>query len=163
MAKQNSMIFRGVTFSADALTIKSKQNSPPFCVLHMRADLSKPVMEAMGWSVGDGQGGGSFIGELNGTNAILTPSKSALKDREVQFEVGRVGKFSYVPVKKKGEVTGHELTFEVRTSQADAPAIVMGYIASCGEEKAQLKLAYSKEPVQTEFPGTEEAEKPEAE
>jgi hypothetical protein len=147
MAKSNSLTFRGVRFSQDALTIVAPPEAPPFCRLNFRSDLSRPVLKAMEWDTGKGlKSGGLLGGELNGISMTLVPSSATLKDRSLELAVSTVDKFKLVVVKTNGEITGYELSFQVRSRQEDTAAAVFMYVSAVGNEKAQLKITFTKEP-----------------
>jgi hypothetical protein len=157
VAKQNSIVFRNCGFRQAALTLVNKEGASPCSRIHVRCDLSTPVMEEMGWSIGEGQVGGDLVGQLNCSHAIWTPNQKQLRANELQIEIAEAGDFKFVAVKNKdGEITGHELTMTLRSNQADTPALIAMFIAACGSERSALKLSYTKEPKQQTLPGTDE-------
>lgn len=144
----NSLIFRNVHLRyAD---LRRKDESMPFARLHLTADLSSVICEAMGWEMpGDGQSDGSLIGKLTCSHLVLTPNEKGLRARELQIECSDCGDFKFVGVKDDdGEITDTELRFIVRTNQESAIGLIEQYWRSVGESDAQMKLSYEKEPKQ---------------
>jgi hypothetical protein len=157
MAKSNSITFRGARFTQSGLTVVNAPEAPPYCRINIRCDLSKNVLNEMGWDTGHGIKAGSLEGQLNGIAMIMTPASAALKNRELQLEVSTIDKFKLVPVKTEGEITGYDLTFQIRTRGLEIPSMVYGFIEAVGMEKSALKIQYTREPKQTDLPMDESA------
>lgn len=162
MAKQQTITFRNVHLRY--YDGRRKDESAPFVRLHLTADYSKPVAEAMGWpeTIGDGVTDGSLSGRMAAVALILTPNDKMLKSRELQIECSEVSDFRFVAEKDEdtGRVVSAELRFIARSNQKGAAALLEDYWHAVGAEDAQMKLSYTKAAVQgtLDIPADEDAQ-----
>lgn len=158
MAANRSLIFRGVTIRY--LDMRRKSESAPFVRLHLTADLSDNVRATMGWSVGDNQSSGSFIGSINAVAAIFGPNQKKLPGMEVaevNVECHEVGDFTFSEVKgKDGATKGMKLDFIIRSNEIDAEAKLGAYWRQIMGGDSQLKVTYSGIGKQQNLEATEE-------
>lgn len=139
-----SILFRGARIRyADLRT----EEAGAYARLHLQADLSGPVMEAMGWGeIPEGVTSAKLSGKLSGHYLVLTPNDKSLRQHEVQLECGDVSGFAVVPEKDdQGEVNGYRLNFIARTNQVGAIALVEQYLRVCGECDATAKVKFEKQ------------------
>lgn len=130
-----------------------------FCRIHMTAEFTGPVMEAMDWT----DPGGSVTdakldGELHAINFILTPGDKQLKQYEMQFPIRSVEDFKVVTI-EKDEVKRRELRFVVRSSNEGVAAQVDNYIRRIGDHQGALKISYTAQS-ELELEESKPAEKP---
>jgi hypothetical protein len=130
-----------------------------FVRIHLTAEFSEPVMEAMDWEEpGSSVTDAKLDGELHGTHLILTPGDKLLSRSEIQFDIRSAEDFKVVTV-TEGDSKRRELRFIVRSSADGVAALVDQYIRVVGTHQGVLKISYVKQeqlPLQDAKP----AEKP---
>ena len=147
MPENSSIIFRGARIRY--IDLRRKDEGSPFTRLHLAADFSAPVQEAMEWHIGDGMSSAKLKGVLTASHLILTPNDKRLKDHELQLECSEVEDFQLVELKdNEGERAGLELRFMARSVQPGACGLVEEYWTRIGHTDSQLKVAYIPQPVQ---------------
>ena len=128
---------------------QSPNGESTFVRLHMRADFSEPVMEAMEWEPrAKGHGGGDLIGDLYGVKMALKPSSRELAQYGFQMPIRHVKDFKLVVKKGKGKDAEEEeeLTFVVEISAKRAYQTLGKWIENIGKEKGLLTIEYTDAP-----------------
>lgn len=116
-----------------------------FVRLHITAEFTQPVLEAMGWTDPGPSGYDvKLTGELVGTHLVLTPNDKKLREREISLDINEVSAFKLVTI-EKDEVKRRELRFVIRTPSPEAVTLVDGYVRSVRDNEAALKISYSKQ------------------
>ena len=115
--------------------------------IQFSADWTEPVRRAMAWGeCAEGFAAADLVGRLAASHVILTPSPRELKQHELQIDAEEVSGFNIVPLKdSEGGLTGRELRFAVKTTSADAEALLAAYCRTVGRGLAQLKISYVKQ------------------
>lgn len=135
--------FRGVVIQSCDVR-QSANGESAFTKIHLRADFSDPVREAMKWDARpEGWGGGDLLGELVGVEMLVKPSSRELARFAFKMPIKRVKDFKLVVLKAKGD--GEEelvLTFLIETVAKGAYKTVGSWIENLGKEKAQLTVSY---------------------
>ncbi len=123
------------------------EDAGAFVRIHLTADYSEPVQEAMGWeAVPESIQSAKLTGRLAATHLILTPNGRELKQHELQISCNDVCDFQLFRVKNEdGETTSTELRFQAKTSQAGAAALIENYVARIGKGAGQLRVSYTKQ------------------
>lgn len=118
-----------------------------FTRLHLTADYSEPVQQAMGWEpIPESVTTCKLSGKINAVNMVLTPTDAALRRSEIQMEASEVGDFTLAPTKDDaGDVTGHELRFILRTNESAAWAALGQYFVTIGQGTAVLKVTFAEQ------------------
>jgi hypothetical protein len=139
-----SILFRGARIRYADLR---SEEAGVYAKMHLQADLSWPVQEAMGWGeIPEGVTSAKLSGKLNGHNLMLTPNDKALRQHEIQMECGDIGDFALVPEKNDdGAVDGYRLNFIARTNEAGSIAKVEQYLRTCGGADALCAISYQKQ------------------
>jgi hypothetical protein len=128
---------------------QSPKGESTFVRIHMRADFSEPVMEAMEWEPrSKGHGGGDLIGELYGVKMMLKPSSRELIKYGFEMPIRQVKDFKLVVRQGKGAEAEEEeeLTFVVETSSKRAYVTLGNWIENIGKEKGLLTVSYTDSP-----------------
>lgn len=113
-----------------------------FSRLHLTAELTKPVMEAMGWTEPpDWIDSAKLAGTLSAQSLTLTPNQKQLKEREIQMEASEVSDFTVVRV-TEDEADHIELRFIARVTQVGAIQWVEDYLRTVGQDPGALKVSY---------------------
>lgn len=116
-----------------------------FVRIHMTADFSDTVVEALEWEdPGHSSTDTKLEGELMASNFILTPGDKMLAQYEIQFGIRSVGDFKMVRV-VDGESKRRELRFTIGSNVAGVAAMVDDYIRRVGDHQGALKVSYSRE------------------
>lgn len=139
----SSIVFRGARIRYVDLRIDSEAGV--FARLHMQADLTGPVREALGWErMPEGMVSAKLSGKLTARNLVMTPNQKDLRRNEFQVECSEVGDFQAVPEKDEddGSVVGHRLNFIARSIEVGAISAVENYLRIVGSAEAALKVAY---------------------
>ncbi len=137
-----SLILRGAVIRfADTRTTEGGV----FSRLHLTADFSSVVAEAMGWNTGTNRQGKLIPSELPATYLTLMPDPPELQRHALQFEITGVDDFQFFEVQgEDGESKHIELRFTVRTPVDGAAAAIENYMRRAGAS-AQLRLDYTKQ------------------
>lgn len=116
-----------------------------FTRIHLSADPSDPVFEAMGWEkIPDCIGSGKLTGSLVARDLVLTPVDPALRKQAFQLTCIEVSDFFLARVKEDdGESKVAELRFIVRSQAAQASALLSAYWRVLGDAPAMLTVDYS--------------------
>lgn len=141
-----SMVLRGVTIRYADLRVEKE--GAVFCRLHLQADLSRPVMDDMGWDeIPDCVTSPSrMTGALAGRTLSLVPNDKDLKRHGFDLECNDLGDFVAVPQKNgEGAVTGHRLNCIARSLEVSAISKVEAYCRLIGEGHAQMTVSYEKQ------------------
>jgi hypothetical protein len=86
------------------------------------------------------------VGRLAASNLQLVPSKRELKPLGLEMAVDEVSGFNLVPLKDgKGESTGRELRFTVKSTATDAAKNLEQYVHTVGRGLARLEVSYVKQ------------------
>lgn len=134
-------IFRGAVISyAD---LRHEKESGYFVRLHMRADLSGPVMEAMGWDdVPESVTSCKLAGELSGRHLVMRPNARDKRQHEMQLECSDVTDFQVTRKQGEDDETVTSLVFIARSKQVGAMALIERWFEAVGKSPAQLMIAY---------------------
>lgn len=124
-----------------------------FTRIHLAADFSDPVREAMEWGeVQEGAKESKLEGSLNATNLILTPNGKdpngkALKEHELKLSAQEVHDFKFVRGKtaKDGTVKEDRLDFVVVSAEQGAAAKVEEYVRAIGKGVGSLGIGYTEQ------------------
>lgn len=147
MPENSNIIFRGARIRY--IDLRRKDEGAPFTRLHLAADFSAPVQEAMEWHIGDGMSSAKLKGVLTASHMILTPNDKRLKDYEVQLECSEVEDFQLVELKDdEGDTAGRELRFIARSVQPGACGVLEEFWSRLGHGDMQLRVSYIPQPVQ---------------
>lgn len=140
-----TIIFRGAFVRY--VDFRQEDEAGVFVRIHMTADFSDPMREAMEWQdPGDSITSAKLKGVLSASHLILTPSEKQMKKHELQLDIKDVGDFEYFAKRDgDGQITGRELRFKVRTSADPAEALVGQYVRLMGKGCGQLKVSYMKQ------------------
>lgn len=113
--------------------------------LHLRADLTGPVQEAMGWEDLPVclASPAKLSGELNCTSAVLTPNGKPLAMYERCLQILAAEDFRAVPLKDdSGEITGHALELSLKIADKDSQLAVVALMQSIGRADCAVELSY---------------------
>lgn len=143
-----SIIFRGAQIVNFDMR-QSPKGESTYIRIHMRADFSQPVMEAMGWEPRpEGWGGADLIGELTGVAAMMKPSSPQLKQYGFKMPIKQVKDFKLVVLKQKEENDDDlVLTFVIETNSKRAYVTLGNWIENLGKDKGQLTVSYTEQTV----------------
>lgn len=124
-----------------------KDEAGVFARMHMTADFSKPVQEAMGWKdVPESIPSGKLSGALAATHMILTPNDKSLTKYEMQFDVSEVKDFSFTSeTDDDGRITGRKIRFVVVSPSVGIEAHVGNWLRAVGGVSAACKVGYAKQ------------------
>ena len=138
------ILFRGTTLRYLDLR---RDEGGSFTRLHLTADYSEPVQQAMGWEpIPESVTTCKLSGKIAAVNMVLTPTDKALQRNEIQMEASEVGDFALAPTKNDdGDVTGHELRFVLRTNESAAWAALGQYFVAMGQGTAALKVTFAEQ------------------
>ena len=139
-----TILFRGVLLRH--FDERRKNEVGVFTRIHLTADPSQPVFEAMGWDdVPDCVGSGApLIGALVCRNMMLTPVDPALRKQAFSLTCIDADDFELARVKAKdGESYSAELRFNVRSQAAEAAALLTNWMRTIGEGRATLQIDYT--------------------
>jgi hypothetical protein len=116
-----------------------------FSRIHMTADLSEPLMEAMGWAkVPDSISTGKLSGAMAATHMILTPNDKEFAKHEMQFNVSEIKDFTFTCEKNdEGRVTGRSVRFVVVSADNGLPVLVENWLRQVGGVSAAAKVGYA--------------------
>jgi hypothetical protein len=133
-----------------------QQEAGVICRLHLTADFSGPVREALGWGdLAAGIDSAKLTGELLALYFVLTPAdKQLAKAHEVQMGCQDVGDFTFVRTEAGEDGAGGKevLRLIMRTSEEGAAGILEAYWRRVGDAPAALKVSYQ---VQAQLPLTD--------
>ena len=128
---ESQILIRGAYFRH---CVMQDEEAGAFIRANMTADLSTPVCEEMGWSIGKGGEDGKLKGRLDARSMILTPVDTQLQQHELQSVCGEVGDFEWFEVKDQGNQSARwELRFKVRFP-IEAAAFIANYKQRVGHE-----------------------------
>ena len=114
-----------------------------YCRIHMSAEFTKPVMDAMDWEdPGHSVQKADLEGELIGTQFTLTPNDKKLREFGIALDINLANAFKIVTI-TDDEVSHRELRFVVRSPSADAVALVDNYLRKVGDAEAALIMSYT--------------------
>ncbi len=139
------IIFRGVSIRYADLRLK--EEAGVFARLHLSADDTDTVREAMDWEkMPDCVDSCKLSGAFMGKHFELIPNDRNLKQFGLTLDISEVEDFRLVPVKNEdGEITDRKLRFIVRSTQKGAIALAEEYLTRMGSHVGQLKLSYAKQ------------------
>ena len=124
---------------------QSSNGETSFVRVHMRADFSDPVREAMGWDPRpEGWGGGSLDGELAGVEMMLKPSQGELGKYAFKMPIRTVKNFELI-VKGSDDEEEEILAFTVETNAKRAYAPLGLWVENIGTAKAALTVTYAED------------------
>lgn len=159
-----NMIFRGAWIRY--FDVRMSEGGQ-FVRIHLTANFSKPVCEAMDWDpdLPKAIESAKLEGRKSATNLILTPNGDLAK-HEIQFAVNDISDFSVHRVAEEGKESKRtELRFTARSPERIAKYLEE-YLAKIGEGQGQLKVSYEHQedlPLQTdkqEEPAEDSEEQP---
>ena len=138
----NNITFRGAYIRFADLRINE---AGVFCRLHLTAELTDPVAEAMSWdAIPECIDSAKLEGALTSQKLTLTPNQKQLADDAIEMECSEVSEFQVVRV-TENESTRTELRFTARVSQAGAIQWVENYLRTAGQDPGALKVSYVKQ------------------
>lgn len=139
------LIFRGAYIRY--MDVRQDEDAGAFVRLHLTADYSQPVQEAMDWEpVPESITSAKLAGRLAATHLILTPNGPELRQHELQLSCTDVCDFQLFRVQNDdGETTRTELRFQAKSAQDGAAALVENYIRRIGKGIGQLRVSYTKQ------------------
>jgi len=115
--------------------------------VHMTADFSDPVREAMDWGeMPESVSEAKLVGSLAGVEMMLKPSVRELDKYALKLAIREVKDFKVVMLAQgddKPDVT--ELRFTVTTSSEKANNYLGSYLKAIGKGKGQLTISYSEQ------------------
>ena len=151
----SAITFRGAVLRyAD---LRRREEAGVFARIHVTAEVTKPVMEAMDWQeIPTCVDSGKLDGILTARHLIWTPNQKELRSHEIQMEATEVGDFQFFRVRgDDGQSTHAELRFIVRVSEPGAIAQLEDYMRTVGEARGALKITYTD---QSKLPLDEQTE-----
>lgn len=127
--------------------LRQKEEAGVFARLHLTADMSDPVREAMDWQeIPDCVDQTKLTGSLTGRNMILTPNDKSLRQHEIQMEVSELSDFQLFRTRDgEGDLEREELRFIARVVEQYAIDKVERYLRIVGQAPGALKVAYEKQ------------------
>lgn len=138
----HTLTFRGAYIRFADLRINE---AGAFMRLHLTAELTKPVMEAMDWAeMPECIDSAKLEGTLSSQSLTLTPNQKELRDHAIVMDCSEVGDFQIVRVTDK-ESTRTELRFVARVLQGGAEAWVGEYLRKVGQSESALKVSYVRQ------------------
>lgn len=144
---QSKLILRNTRINT--VDLRKQKESMPFVRVHMSADLTPPICEAMGWTMpGPGIDSGKLAGSLVCTHLLMIPSEKALGD--TQFDIAETDDFSFTgEVLQEGKrVRPAQLHFVVRSNSPTAAAEWETYWRRLGDTGVQARISYTPQPKQ---------------
>jgi hypothetical protein len=141
----DTIIFRGARIRY--VDVRREKEGGVFTRLHLAADYSPPVREAMDWGdMPECVSSARLNGALTAQNLILLPNAKELRQHEIQVECTEVNDFAVHSLKDdEGEYAGTELRFIARSVQPGVAAILENYLRVIGNGDGQLKVSYVKQ------------------
>lgn len=161
------------------LNMPIPKEGSPFVRLHLRADLTEAIQEAMGWEeipmcVASAA---KLPGELNCTSVEILPNGSNLKQYERCLQITAAEDFRAVPIKDDdGDIVDHALELTLKIADYDSMLAAITMANAIGRATCQLSVSY-EQPAQgklalvhagvddgntSDFSGSDEDEKEEA-
>jgi hypothetical protein len=115
-----------------------------FSRIHLTADASQPVFDAMGWDyVPECVNSCDLVGALVARKLTIVPIDPALRKQGFSLTCIDADDFQLVRVKAKdGESSSLELRFNVRSHAAEAAALLDNWMRTIGEGRATLQIDY---------------------
>jgi hypothetical protein len=115
--------------------------------VHMTADFSDPVREAMGWGeIPDNFTEAKLLGSLTGVEMMLKPSSRELDKYALKLQIREVKDFKVVVLAQGDDKPNeNELRFTVVTSSEKANTYLGNYLKSIGKGKGRLTVSYSEQ------------------
>lgn len=125
--------------------VRKEKESAPFVRLHITAEMTNPVMEAMEWQpIPECVDKCNLGGILSSRNLILTPNQKELRDQEIELECSQVSDFQLHRI-ADGESRRTELRFIIRANEDKAPTLLWEYLRVVGQAEGALKISYSSQ------------------
>jgi hypothetical protein len=132
------LIFRGAEIR---YSDTRKDEGGVFVRIHMTADFTEVVREAMGWNVGTFSKGKLVPNDLCATHISLIPDEKSFRNHAIDLEITNMSDFEYFEVKDEDGNVSHEVRFIVRTPVEGAETKVANYMRFAGAS-AQLRVNY---------------------
>lgn len=129
------------------LNMAAPKEGAPFMRLHLRADLTGAIQDAMGWeeipmcvaSVA------KLPGELLATSVEILPNGSNLKMYERCLQITAAEDFRAVPLKDDdGEVEDHALELSLKIAEQDSILAAVALALAIGRATCQLSISYEQ-------------------
>ncbi len=112
--------------------------------LHVRADYSEKIAEAMDWeAIPTCVEAAQLSGSVAASHLTLTPKEKELRKHEVQMSISGVDAFEAIALRgDDGQLVRRQLRFRIRTEDPGAPALLASYLQRVGGALATAKVSY---------------------
>lgn len=127
------------------LNMPAPKEGDPLMRLHIRADLTGPIMEAMGWEDIPTclASPAKLSGELACTTAVIKPNGSTLAMYERCLQITAAEDFRAVPIKDdEGDITDHALELSLKIADKDSQLAVVALMQALGRADCAVELSY---------------------
>lgn len=127
------------------LNMPAPKEGEPLLRLHLRADLTGPIMDAMRWEDIPNclASPAKLSGELNCTTAVIKPNGSPMAMYERCIQILAAEDFRAVPIKNdEGEITDHALELSLKIGDKDSQLAVVALMQSIGRADCAVELSY---------------------
>lgn len=149
-----SILFRGAKIMN--FDVRQSQNGEALFVrIHVRADWTDTVREAMHWEdLPEGFSGADLKGELHGIEMIFKPAQKELDKYGFKMPIKEAKDFQVVCLKQgEDEADERELKFTILTTARRAYVTLGNCVEYIGKALGQLKISYEEE--QPPLPGVQ--------
>lgn len=141
-----SILFRGAKIMN--FDVRQSQNGEALFVrVHVRADWSDTVREAMSWEdLPEGFSGADLKGELTGIEMIFKPAQKELDKYGFKMPIKEAKDFQVVSLKQgEDEPDERELKFTIVTTARKSFVTLGNCMENIGKALGTLKISYSEE------------------
>ena len=129
------------------LNMPVPKEGSPFVRVHLRADLTEAIQEAMGWEdipmcVASAA---KLPGELNCTSVEILPNGDNLKMYERCLQITAAEDFKAVPVKDDdGDIIDHALELTLKITEYDSMLTAITLATAIGRATCKLSVSYEQ-------------------
>ena len=129
------------------LNMPVPKEGSPFVRVHLRADLTEAIQEAMGWEdipmcVASAA---KLPGELNCTSVEILPNGDNLKIYERCLQITAAEDFKAVPVKDDdGDIVDHALELTLKIAEYDSMLAAITLANAIGRATCKLSVSYEQ-------------------